>query len=666
MTSKFGGMKTGLYQMKNLRLKMTIMIMLVVLVSTGLLSLISYGRAKETMADHLEESYSVAADKYAQELTAWLNSQASIVEAMTVEVTLNEMYKNDYDTFHTYLKKSLDRLNTGGYIYDIYFTYPDNAMVCGSDFIPDGSVDYTKERDWYRIAAHTGLLFYSTPYKDTDSGYSIITISKAVYKSGELQGILGVDLFVDTLINIVDHADVAANGYAFLVDQNMGMIAHPNKAYAFDDKPKGIMDIPDSPYAEVVDNILSDSHEIVYLKDYDGVTRGVVVSKMDNTGWHVGIATDRNELMRGVTGLMRGFLIAAVVAVIIGVGIAAFTANMLNKLSEQLREQENIERARITNMNITRSLASTIDAKDRYTSGHSQRVAEYAVEIAKRMGKSEEEQQVVYYAGILHDVGKIRVPEEVINKPGKLTNDEFDQIRIHPVSGFHILHDIHEDVRVGYGAKYHHERYDGAGYPNGLSGENIPEVARIIAVADAYDAMASDRSYRKALPQDRVREEIVKGRGTQFDPKIADIMLQIIDEDEDYKLKQTAGEIQTILAVDEDDMSLLILENILRNMKTVGFISAHSGAEALRMVDSTDIALVILGTQMTDMDGFTLYQEIRRRKEIPTVLMTEEKSLETIQRLRELGIDDYLSKPLSDAITRETIHSILHRNYSIQ
>ena len=164
------------------------------------------------------------------------------------------------------------------------------------------------------------------------------------------------------------------------------------------------------------------------------------------------------------------------------------------------------------NTNIIRALAYTIDAKDRYTSGHSQRVADYSLAIAKRMGKSEEEQKIIYNAALLHDVGKIRVPEEVINKPGKLTDEEFDQIRIHPVSGYHILKDIHDDARVAYGAKYHHERYDGKGYPNGLEGENIPEIARIIGVADAYDAMASNRSYRSALPQGVVRSEIEKGK----------------------------------------------------------------------------------------------------------------------------------------------------------
>ena len=647
--------------MKSPRLKMTIMIVLVMMVIIGLLTIISYKRARDMMASQLEDSYSVVADKYAQELTAWMNSQGTVIDTLAVEVSISRIYESDYDIFHNYLAECLERINTKGYMYDIYFTYPDNSMACASDFTPDPNIDYVHVRDWYRIPAQTGRLFYSTPYRDSDSGYSIITISKPVYKDDVLQGIFAVDIFVDTVINIVSGADVAGNGYAFLVDQNMGMIVHPYEAYDYDDTPTGIMDIPDSPYADVVANIISDSRETVYLKDYDGVMRGIVISKMDNTGWYVGIATDRDELLKSMSGLIRGFLIAAVIAIVIGLCISAFLAHVLNKLNVQLREKENLERAKITSMNITRSLASTIDAKDRYTSGHSQRVAEYAAELAKRLGKSEEEQQIIYYAGILHDVGKIRVSEDVINKPGKLTDEEFDQIKIHPTSGYHILRGIHDDKRICYGAKYHHERYDGKGYPNGLKGDAIPEIARIIAVADAYDAMASDRSYRKALPQNVVREEILKGRGSQFDPKIADVMLEMIDEDAKYDLRQTEEKLHNILVVDEDEKIIKDLKNYLSDMNEVSVIGAVSGSGALNVLTNTHISLVILDMGMHDTEGAVLYQKIKSENNIPTILMTADRDHEAIQRIMEMDIDDYLTKPLTASITKETIHSILHR-----
>ena len=138
--------------------------------------------------------------------------------------------------------------------------------------------------------------------------------------------------------------------------------------------------------------------------------------------------------------------------------------------------------------------------------------------------------------GLLHDVGKIGIPDSVINKPGKLTAEEYEIIKKHPETGVSILAKTEELPRMTIGAHWHHERYDGGGYPDGLSGENIPQEARIIAVADAYDAMTSSRSYRGILSQAAVREEIEKCKGTQFDPVFADIMLQIIDEDKEYKL----------------------------------------------------------------------------------------------------------------------------------
>ncbi len=189
-------------------------------------------------------------------------------------------------------------------------------------------------------------------------------------------------------------------------------------------------------------------------------------------------------------------------------------------------------------LHVVHSLADAIDAKDAYTKGHSGRVADYSREIAKRFGYSAERQEEIYMMGLLHDVGKIGVPDEVINKPGKLTDEEFAKIKTHPGRGARILENIKEMPKLATGARWHHERYDGRGYPDGLAGENIPEEARIIAVADAYDAMTSHRSYRDVIPQEVVKGELEKGSGTQFDPRFAAIMLEIIKEDVDYKLRE--------------------------------------------------------------------------------------------------------------------------------
>lgn len=205
------------------------------------------------------------------------------------------------------------------------------------------------------------------------------------------------------------------------------------------------------------------------------------------------------------------------------------------KTQEVLVQHEKLEKI---SMQIVTALSGAIDAKDTYTNGHSTRVAEYSREIARRLGLSEKEQDDIYMMGLLHDVGKIGVPDAIINKPAKLTDEEYSIIKQHPIMGAEILENITEFPKLITGARWHHERYDGKGYPDGISGEKIPLEARIIAIADAYDAMSSRRSYRNVLPQSQIYSEVQKGKGTQFDPAFAEIMLSMIDEDIDYLMRE--------------------------------------------------------------------------------------------------------------------------------
>jgi len=207
--------------------------------------------------------------------------------------------------------------------------------------------------------------------------------------------------------------------------------------------------------------------------------------------------------------------------------------HLQKNLSEAVaRKTKEIEKL---SLHVVQTLAEAIDAKDKYTNGHSSRVAKYAREISRRYGYTTKQQEDLYMMGLLHDVGKIGIPDNVINKPGKLTPEEYDTIKTHSRVGARILQRIEEMPKLAEGARWHHERYDGKGYPDGLVGNSIPEEARIIAVADAYDAMSSRRSYRDILPQEKVREELENGKETQFDPAFADIMLAMIDEDPEYR-----------------------------------------------------------------------------------------------------------------------------------
>lgn len=172
-----------------------------------------------------------------------------------------------------------------------------------------------------------------------------------------------------------------------------------------------------------------------------------------------------------------------------------------------------------------RALTSSIDAKDTYTCGHSERVAMISRCLAEWLGIDSSQVNTVHLTGLLHDVGKIGVSELVLTKPGRLADDEFDQIKKHPRIGADILKGIKQMAAVARGVLTHHERYDGAGYPDGLTGETIPLAGRIVMLADSLDAMISDRTYRKAMPVLAALAEIRRFSGTQFDPDVADALL---------------------------------------------------------------------------------------------------------------------------------------------
>lgn len=225
-------------------------------------------------------------------------------------------------------------------------------------------------------------------------------------------------------------------------------------------------------------------------------------------------------------------------------------AEVEERTKEALAEHEKNERL---SLQVVQTLAGTIDAKDKYTNGHSSRVAKYSKEIAKRYGFTEKEQEEIYMMGLLHDVGKIGVHDTIINKQSKLTKEEYDEIKEHPIVGYKILKNITEMPKLAIGARWHHERYDGQGYPDGLKGEDIPTEARIIAVADAYDAMSSKRSYHSIYAQEFIKNELITCKGTQFDPAFADIMLEIIEEDKDYLLRELVDKNAPANSVEDND-----------------------------------------------------------------------------------------------------------------
>ncbi len=176
------------------------------------------------------------------------------------------------------------------------------------------------------------------------------------------------------------------------------------------------------------------------------------------------------------------------------------------------------------------AIVNIIEAKDVITEGHSVRVAGYSMALARAMGYDEQRVDEVYQTGLLHDVGKIGIPDLILKKEGKLTNEEYGEIKEHTSIGGHILAAIETMGYLADGAKYHHEKFDGTGYPNGLKGKEIPEIGRIIAVADVFDALVSKRHYKEAMDVESAKKEILRGSGTQFDPDIVQVFLKLLDD----------------------------------------------------------------------------------------------------------------------------------------
>ena len=218
--------------------------------------------------------------------------------------------------------------------------------------------------------------------------------------------------------------------------------------------------------------------------------------------------------------------------------VVLMVATVIQTLLDQAeanRKREAKQRESI--VNTIRTIAGTIDAKDEYTGGHSDRVGLYASILARGMAAdynfTEEDIERIRYIGSMHDIGKIGIPDRVLNKAGRLTDEEYAIMKTHVEIGSDILDGMDDSIKdLRDGVRYHHERFDGKGYPEGLSETNIPLVARIICLADCYDAMTSDRVYRKRLSDEAVREEILRCAGTQFDPALAEIFVRLMDDGE--------------------------------------------------------------------------------------------------------------------------------------
>ena len=438
------------------------------------------------------------------------NASSDEIEAFLVEES--ERYMADIDANFT----GIYGLFNGDYIDGI-------GWVPEEDYVP-------REREWYIAAKEAqGKPTIVSPYLDAQTNTIMISISQMLYDN---DSVISFDIVLNQIQVITQDINMNGIGYGFIIDKEGLVVAHSDES----EKGKNYED--DSEMKKLLDRVYEE-HGKSFHMEINGEDCTVFVDTVMND-WYVTMIISNTKLYHDI----RNILVQnTILCVIVFVLVASFCTAAFRKIGLHMKKVEESQQA-LEKMNekIVATIAKTIDARDRYTNGHSQRVAKYALELAKRMGKTEAEQREICYAALLHDVGKIHIPDAIINKPSRLSDEEFAHIKLHPLSGYYILRDIDEIALIAQGAKWHHERFDGNGYPNGLAGKNIPEVARIIGVADAYDAMTSNRIYRKIMPQEKVREEIEKGKGTQFDPGYAEIMLRMIEEDTGYQMREKQEE----------------------------------------------------------------------------------------------------------------------------
>lgn len=283
--------------------------------------------------------------------------------------------------------------------------------------------------------------------------------------------------------------------------------------------------------------------------------------------------------------------------------LTSLKAGLENQLGIKTKQIEKLT------LNSIMTIAKTIDAKDKYTSGHSVRVAKCAEAIARQLGWEEKDILNLHYISLLHDIGKIGIPDAILNKTGRLTEEEYNIIKQHPTIGGEILKDIKMIPFVSEGAFCHHERYDGNGYPRGLKGDEIPIPARIVSIADAYDAMTSHRIYRKKLSHEEVLNEFTVGLGTQFDPSIGKVFIEMLKNgfDSDSLPDDSFGIINQM--PDESNMLLnKVLAEYTSNIQSIAMTDSLTGLYNRSFMEGKIAELINNGHTgalfMLDMDNF--------------------------------------------------------------
>lgn len=400
--------------MKSLKGKFIVVTCMICMICLFLTSSISYRVASGHLYDQESSNAALLAQQNAEKIAEWIHGY--VVYLDTAAASMEVLGITDFDEQCAFLKDMLEKNNAvDDTLYDIYFTDERNQMAAGSGYMPDGSVDFTK-RSWYLGAKETDSVYFESAYKDADTGRYVITISRGVTLDGKYAGVLAEDIFIDEVVGIVDRCEVTGDSYAMLIDQNLGLMVHPNEAYGFvDDAPVMLSDLDGNPYSELTGQLAGgESAAGITLTDYDGVTRQIFVGRVPECGWTVAISLEESVLYQGVYSMLAGFGVAAAASLIIGIVVITLITGRVTKPVSVLEK-------RVTSKDFTDNIEVTSkDEIGRLAEGFNEmmqslrEVLATSGEAALRIGDSSEKLKEVT-ASIVDGAGQVNRSMESMN-----------------------------------------------------------------------------------------------------------------------------------------------------------------------------------------------------------------------------------------------------------
>lgn len=313
--------------MKSLRGKLILETCIICVICLGIASFMNYMSTSEELWDKERESAQSLAEKSADKIELWIREQEIFLD--TVADTVGIEGKTEQEPLLVYLTQLLESYNEDNVLYDIYYVSEDNQMTAASGYVPEPGIDFT-ERAWYVGAARGNGVYYAAPYRDADSGRMVITLARKVMVNGELAGVLAEDIFIDTIVDMVNKCKVPDNSYAMLLDQNMGLVVHPNEAYGYvNDEPVAIDTLPGNPYGEIISSLESGNLVGACEKDYDQVGRMIFTAKVPSCSWVLAIAVDQKVLNADIMTMVQGFVVAVVISFVICLVIVRITTSKI-------------------------------------------------------------------------------------------------------------------------------------------------------------------------------------------------------------------------------------------------------------------------------------------------------------------------------------------------